>query len=64
MPREAAGNFATLRSRMRLVQDGVDGLSMADMSYVTSGYAPLSGRLVQALTLQGKINEGVGVRRV
>ena len=55
MPREAAGNFATLRSRMRLVQDGVDGLSMADMSYVTSGYAPLSGRLLQALTLQGGV---------
>ena len=58
VPREAAGNFATLRSRMRLVQDGVDGLSMADMSYVTSGYAPLSGRLLQALTLQGKISDG------
>ena len=58
MPREAAGNFATLRSRMRLVQDGVDGLSMADMSYVTSGYAPLSGRLLQALTLQGKVSDG------
>ena len=43
---------------MRLVQDGVDGLSMADMSYVTSGYAPLSGRLLQALTLQGKISDG------
>ena len=58
MPREAAGNFATLRSRMRLVQDGVDGLSMADMSYVTSGYAPLSGRLLQALPLQGKVSDG------
>ncbi|KAM7454988.1 hypothetical protein BLSTO_04255 [Blastocystis sp. subtype 1] len=59
VPREAAGNFATLRSRMRLVQDGVDGLSMADMSYVTSGYAPLSGRLLQALTLQGKVSDEI-----
>lgn len=57
-PKEAPGNFATLRSRMRLVQDGVDGLSNADMSYVTSGYAPLTGRLVQAVLTQGGVSQG------
>lgn len=43
---------------MRLVQDGVDGLSLADMSYVTSGYAPAERTPLQALTLQGKISDG------
>lgn len=45
---------------MRLVQNGVNGLDMSDMSYVTSGYAPLSGRLVQAVTLQGEVSGGGG----
>ena len=57
-PKEAAGNFSTLRARMRLVQNGVNGLDMGDMSYVTSGFAPLSGRLVQAVTLQGEVSGG------
>lgn len=59
-PKETAGNFSTLRARMRLVQNGVNGLDMSDMSYVTSGYAPLSGRLVQAVTLQGEVSGGGG----
>ena len=41
---------------MRLEQDGVTGMDMSDMSYVTSGYAPLTGRLVQAILLQGGVS--------
>lgn len=43
---------------MRLVQDGVDGLSNRDMTYITSGYAPLTGRLVQAILTQGGVSQG------
>ena len=39
-----------------LEQDGVTGMDMSDMSYVTSGYAPLTGRLVQAILLQGGVS--------
>ena len=45
-----------MRARMRLEQDGVTGMDMSDMSYVTSGYAPLTGRLVQAILLQNGVS--------
>ena len=59
IPKESGGNFATIRSRMRLEQDGVTGIEMNDMSYVTSGYAPLTGRLVQAVLLQGSVSQEI-----
>ena len=59
IPKESGGNFATIRSRMRLEQDGITGIEMNDMSYVTSGYAPLTGRLVQAVLLQGSVSQEI-----
>lgn len=58
MVKETTGSFSTIRGRMRLVCDGVDGTDMSDMSYVTSGYAPLTGRLVQAILTQGCVSTG------
>ena len=37
----------------------MDGRDTSDMAYVTSGYAPLTGRLVQATLTQGGISQGV-----
>lgn len=56
--RESVTQFSTLRSRLRLVCDGVDGNDMSDMNYTTSGYAPLTGRLVQAILTQGSLSQG------
>ena len=61
--RENSGNYSTVRSRMRLIRNDIDGSQQSDLkyvercnfgftcSYVTSGYAPLSARIVQAAAL-------------
>lgn len=41
--------FSNVRKAMKLVDDDVDELNPKDISYVYSGYAPLSIRLVQAI---------------
>ena len=56
IPKESSSSFSTIRSRMRLVCDGIDGTDMNDMNYTTSGYAPLTGRLVQAILMQGSVS--------
>ncbi|GAC94150.1 ATP binding protein [Pseudozyma hubeiensis SY62] len=43
------GGFASVRRSLRLINDDVDERAPADISYVYSGYAPLSVRLVQAV---------------
>ncbi|SNX84323.1 probable vacuolar sorting protein (hbrA) [Melanopsichium pennsylvanicum] len=43
------GGFASVRRSLRLINDDVDERAPADISYVYSGYAPLSIRLVQAV---------------
>ncbi|TKY85723.1 hypothetical protein EX895_005263 [Sporisorium graminicola] len=43
------GGFASVRKSLRLINDDVDERAPADISYVYSGYAPLSIRLVQAV---------------
>ncbi|EST05580.1 Sec1-like protein [Kalmanozyma brasiliensis GHG001] len=43
------GGFASVRKSLRLINDDVDERAPADISYVYSGYAPLSVRLVQAV---------------
>ncbi|CDW95267.1 hypothetical protein [Sporisorium scitamineum] len=43
------GGFASVRKSLRLINDDVDERTPADISYVYSGYAPLSIRLVQAV---------------
>ncbi len=43
------GSFASVRKILRLINDDVDERAPADISYVYSGYAPLSVRLVQAV---------------
>lgn len=58
IPKESSSSFSTIRSRMRLVCDGIDGTDMNDMNYTTSGYAPLTGRLVQAILMQGSVSNG------
>ena len=58
IPKESSSSFSTIRSRMRLVCDGIDGTDMNDMNYTTSGYAPLTGRLVQAILMQGNVSNG------
>lgn len=41
--------FGNVRKAMKLVDDDVDEMNPKDISYVYSGYAPLSIRLVQAI---------------
>lgn len=43
------GGFSSVRKSLRLINDDVDERAPADISYVYSGYAPLSCRLVQAV---------------
>ncbi|SPO25351.1 probable vacuolar sorting protein (hbrA) [Ustilago trichophora] len=43
------GGFASVRKSLRLINDDVDERAPVDVSYVYSGYAPLSIRLVQAV---------------
>lgn len=43
------GGFASVRRSLRLINDDVDERAPSDISYVYSGYAPLSVRLVQAV---------------
>ncbi|KIS69265.1 putative vacuolar sorting protein (hbrA) [Mycosarcoma maydis] len=43
------GGFASVRRSLRLINDDVDERAPTDISYVYSGYAPLSIRLVQAI---------------
>ncbi|PWN46543.1 Sec1-like protein, partial [Violaceomyces palustris] len=43
------GGFSTVRRSLKLINDDVDEKNPTDVSYVYSGYAPLSIRLVQAV---------------
>lgn len=64
--------FPSLRKPLRLVVDDVDDGNPNDISYVYSGYAPLSIRLVQCLTMKNAIltgaaetpEEGVGKKEL
>ncbi len=47
------GGFASVRKRLRLINDDVDERAPADISYVYSGYAPLSVRLVSSRRAKG-----------
>ena len=44
---DTGGNWAATRRAFELVSDEVDVIRPTDLSYVTSGYAPLSVRIVQ-----------------
>jgi len=44
---DSASPFATLRKQLALIQADVDPLDPDDVSYVSSGYAPISARLIQ-----------------
>ena len=48
-------SFAKLRKPLRLVVDDIDDSAPNDISYVYSGYAPLSIRLVQCVTSKSSI---------
>ncbi|CAN0442969.1 unnamed protein product, partial [Hapterophycus canaliculatus] len=50
---DAGSPWPSLRRALRLVNDAVDVRSPADIAYVSSGYAPLSVRLVQASVRPG-----------
>ncbi|WRT69548.1 uncharacterized protein IL334_006535 [Kwoniella shivajii] len=47
--------FSNVRKPLRLVVDDIDDSNPNDISYVYSGYAPLSIRLVQCLTMRNSI---------
>ena len=47
--------FPTLRKSLRLIVDDVDDASPNDVSYVYSGYAPISVRLVQCVAQKNAI---------
>lgn len=49
---DSASSFPTLRKAMILINAEVDTVNPDDVSYVSSGYAPLTVRLVQ-LAIQG-----------
>ena len=46
---DGKGNFSAVRKGLRLVVDNVNEKEPEDISYVYSGYAPLSVRLIQNL---------------
>lgn len=50
--------FPNLRKGLRLVVDDVDDAAPNDISYVYSGYAPLSIRLVQCITQKNAVMSG------
>ena len=54
----SSSTFSSIRGRLRLLCDGIDGSDMSDMNYTTSGYAPLSGRLVQAILTNSSLHQG------
>jgi hypothetical protein len=57
--------FAAARAPLKLVNDDVDEKQPRDISYVFSGYAPLSVRLVQAVTQKEALLDtaGAGAKR-
>ena len=46
---DGKGNFSAVRKGLRLVVDNVNEREPEDISYVYSGYAPLTVRLIQYL---------------
>lgn len=55
--------LASVRSALRLINDDVDEKNPRDISYVYSGYAPLSVRLVQAVAQKEALLETPVVRK-
>lgn len=54
-PSTAPIPFSQLRKALRLIVDDIDDAAPNDISYVYSGYAPLSIRLVQCITQKNAI---------
>ncbi|KAI8845521.1 Sec1-like protein [Chytridium lagenaria] len=52
-------NFSSIRKLLRLIVDDVDEHKPNDVSYVYSGYAPISVRLVQLATTKFTINSSM-----
>ncbi|WWC65985.1 uncharacterized protein I303_108607 [Kwoniella dejecticola CBS 10117] len=48
-------NYSALKKNLRLIVDDINDLNPNDISYVYSGYAPISIRLVQYLTMKNQI---------
>lgn len=65
--REGGRNYSAIRNKLQLVKD-VDGENQNEMqlrsagdvisSYVTSGYAPISARLVEWILREGRLPPG------
>ena len=51
---DSGSPFATARRTLGLIDDAVNVMAPRDMAYVTSGYAPLSARLVQHCGKKGR----------
>ena len=47
--RDGSNNYSSVKSKMRLIREDINGTQQTDLNYVTSGYAPLSARIIQAL---------------
>ena len=43
-----------VRGALRLIEEDVDSYNPQDIAYVTSGYAPLTCRLVETLVRHGR----------
>jgi hypothetical protein len=54
-PSTAPLPFSQIRKALRLIVDDIDDAAPNDISYVYSGYAPLSIRLVQCVTQKNAI---------
>lgn len=57
-PSTAPLPYAQIRKALRLIVDDIDDAAPNDISYVYSGYAPLSIRLVQCITQKNAILSG------
>lgn len=60
---DSASSFSTLRKAMILINAEVDTVNPDDVSYVSSGYAPLTVRLVQ-LAIQGWVGKEETLREL
>nr|ODN95550.1 ATP-binding protein [Cryptococcus depauperatus CBS 7855] len=57
-PSPVTQNFPALRKSLRLIVDDINDVAPNDVSFVYSGYAPLSIRLIQCITQKNAVLSG------
>lgn len=55
--KDGGKNYSAIRNKLRLVSDA-GGENTTDMGYITSGYSPISTRLIETILKEGKLGAG------